>query len=405
MGWTRLLGRDARARRRPRLESLESRTLLSVAPAAVPALAGPAVAGVTVPAAATNFDAILGASAARSQYKVDGTGQSVALIDTGVNYDNEDLGGGFGPGHKVVAGFDFADNTADPIAVDQHGTAVAGLIAGSDPGDPGIAPGADIVALRVFNNSGNSSFSTVATALQWVVANHATYNITVVNMSISDGNNYTANWFAQDGGIGEQITDLIGQLAAMDIPVVAAAGNGFVGQQGMGFTAIVPQTISVTSADPTGAALASNAQRLGAALGGASATDIAAPGVDVYAPVGGNNFAGSTGTSFAAPLVSGSLVLLQQIYKQRFGTLPSVAQLDGWLQAGASPIVDAATGLTIGEVNLPRAAALIPSPAPAVTQTPATATRPLLTDPPPPVPTPAPANTGVSTTPTPPPLE
>jgi subtilisin family serine protease len=402
MVWPRKAGRDDRGRHRPRLEALEQRALLTVSATPTPEptkLVGPVAAGVTVPSGVVNFDQIIGASAARAQYGVDGTGMTVATIDTGVDYNNEDLGDGFGPGHKVIAGYDFADGTANPIAVDQHGTAVAGLIAGDDPNDPGVAPGADIVALRVFDNSGNSSFNEVAQALQWVVDNHSQYNITVVNMSISDGNNYTSNWLAQDGGVGEQITGLIGQLAALNIPVVAAAGNNFSGQQGMGFTAIVPQTISVTSTDGSGH-LVANAQRLGAALGGASATDLAAPGDGLYAPAGdGTTFSEVDGTSFAAPLVSGSIVLLQQIYEQRFGSLPTVTQLDNWLQQGSDPIQDPTTGITIGQLDIPRAAALVPNPIPI--------------NPPPPAPTPAPSvgsgngvgsSGGSSATPTPPPI-
>ena len=68
-------------------------------------------------------------------------------------------------------------------------------------------------------------------------------------MSLSDGGNYAHNWFAQDGGVGEQITNLIGQLQTMNIPVVSAAGNSFTGQQGEGFTAIVAGVISVTATD------------------------------------------------------------------------------------------------------------------------------------------------------------
>lgn len=399
--WSRKAARDARGRRRPRLECLEQRALLT-APGTLPAAQfAPATSGTIVPSNTTNFDQIIGASAARAQYKVDGSGQSVAVIDTGVNYNNEDLGSGFGPGHKVVAGFDFADNSADPIAADQHGTAVAGLIAGSDPADPGVAPGADIVALRVFNGGGGSSFTDVAKALQWVVDNHATYNITVVNMSISDGNNYSSNWFAEDGGVGEQITDLVNQLAALNIPVVAAAGNNFSGPQGMGFTAIIPTTISVTSTDGSGN-LVGNAQRLGASLGGASATDIASPGAGLYAPAGGTDaFGPVSGTSFATPLVSGSVVLLQQIYQQRFGTLPSVAQVDGWLKAGADPVNDGSTGTGIGGLDIPKAAALIPTPTPAPSP-PTPSPPPPSSNPSPPQPTPPPSVVGTPA-PTPPP--
>ena len=41
---------------------------------------------------------------------------TVAVIDTGVDYNNPALGGGFGPGDKVIAGYDFADDTTNPMA-------------------------------------------------------------------------------------------------------------------------------------------------------------------------------------------------------------------------------------------------------------------------------------------------
>ena len=87
-------------------------------------------------------------------------------------------------------------------------------------------------------------------------------------MSLSDGNNYAQNWFANGSGVAEQITNLIGQLTAMNIPVVAATGNSFNGQQGEGFAAIVSNTISVTATDLSGHLLP-DAQRLGTSIGGA----------------------------------------------------------------------------------------------------------------------------------------
>jgi subtilisin family serine protease len=372
MVWTRSNRRMNCGRRRlNNLETLESRALLTQSPASVTHLASlgiPTLATDTAtppapPTGDTNFDQITGASATRSAYKVDGTGMAVAVIDTGVNYNNVDFGGGgFGPGHKVIAGYDFSTNTPDPMAVTwQHGTAVAGLIAGNSPSDPGIAPGADIVALRVFGNDNTSSFSRVASALQWVVDNHNTYNITVVNISLSDGGNYTQNWYTS--GVGGQIASLIQTLDRLNIPVVTAAGNNFNGSQGEGFTAIVPNSLSVT-ATTVNDTIVSDAQRLGKAVGGDSATVIAAPGQALYAPADGNNFARVDGTSFATPIVSGSVVLLQQIYEQRFGQLPTVAQIEGWLQGGAVTIHDSVTGIDIGRLSITGAAALIPTPAP-----------------------------------------
>ena len=85
----------------------------------------------------------------RSTYGVQGSGMAVAVIDTGVDYNNPALGGGFGPNNKVIAGYDFADNSTDPMATSsQHGTSVAGLIGSDDADDLGVAPGVNIVALR-----------------------------------------------------------------------------------------------------------------------------------------------------------------------------------------------------------------------------------------------------------------
>ncbi len=326
-------------------------------------------AGTLITGSATAYDPIIGASQVRSQYNVDGTGMTVAVIDTGVDYNNSALGGSFGPGSKVIAGYDFADNSANPMATSsQHGTAVAGLIGSDNPGDLGVAPGVDIVALRVTDSTNTASLTSVANALQWVINNHAQYNITAVNMSLSDGNNYAQNWFATGGGEATVVTNLIGQLTAMNIPVVAATGNNFNGEQGEGFAAIVANTISVTATDLSGQLL-QNAQRLGSSIGGASSTTVAAPGEGLTAPSGDSGSSTVEGTSFATPLVTGSVVLLQQIYESRFGSLPSVSQLKSWIQQGSDPINDPVTGITIGQLDIPKAAALIPqatrAPAPA----------------------------------------
>ncbi len=297
---------------------------------------------------------------------------TVAVIDTGVDYNNPALGGGFGPGAKVIAGYDFSDNSTNPMATtSQHGTGVAGIIGSTSPQDPGVAPGVDIVALKVTDGTNTASLDSIARALQWVIDNHAQYNITVVNLSLSDGQNYAHNWFATTGGAPEEVTNLIGQLRSMNIPVVVATGNNFNGSQGEGFAAIVQGTISVTATDLSGHLLP-DAQRLGSSIGGSSATVIAAPGEGFTTISGDNGTSGVDGTSFATPLVSGSIVLLQQIYQQRFGALPSVDQVQQWLQNGSDPINDPATGITIGQLDIPKAAALIPaaSQSPAPSQSP-----------------------------------
>jgi hypothetical protein len=379
--------------RRPNLEALEDRRLMASNVVAGP-IAEPAESSSTSTSAGmADFDLITGASAARSAYHVDGSGSSVAVIDTGINYNHKALGSGLGAGHKVVAGYDFAEKDSDPDATTwQHGTAVAGLIASSDPAHPGVAPGADLVALRVFGNDNVGSFDRVADAMQWVLDNHDKYGITVVNLSISDNKNYTNNWFAKDGGIGQRMTELIHSLSDLNIPVVTATGNSFTGTAGEGFTAILGETISVTATDSTDH-FVSNAQR----LGGPNATDLAAPGQGLTSTIQGNQYTTVDGTSFAAPLVSGAVVLLQQIYKSRFGVLPKLADVESWLKQGSDPLNDPITGATIGRLDIPKAAALIPAapnaapapvtaaPAPVAPTTPAA---PVATPAPPAKPTP-----------------
>lgn len=300
------------------------------------------------------------AAAARFTQGLDGTGMAVAFIDTGINYNLEALGGGFGAGHKVVAGYDFGMNDGDPMPTWSHGSSVASVVGSTDPANPGIAPGANLIALRVFDNAGNSSFFRIADALEWVVANHDKHNISVVNISLSDSSNFTLNWFARDTSAGQRITDAVSKLRGLNIPVVSATGNSFRGTEGVGFTAIVQETISVTGVDPSTNQLAANAQRLGSATAGGYATDLAAPSSGFRVVTGNGQYESVDGTSFSAPIVSGSITLLQQKYFAQFGQLPSVDQIEAWLEQSGDPTSDPITKLQIPQIDLAGALALVP---------------------------------------------
>ncbi len=354
-----------RRRRSPRfvagLDRLERRDLAAVDPAAE--------IGRPIDRAATVRVATLAdAAVERARHGVDGRGLAVAVIDTGVDYRHAAFGGGFGPGRAVRAGYDFGDGDADPRATTwPHGTAVAGLIAGREAGHLGVAPGAEVVALRVFGDDNASDYGRLADALQWVVAHHREHGISAVNLSLSDGENYGPG-DPPTGPIVDRIVGLIRELNRLDIPVIAAAGNAYDGRPGMGFAAIVPETISVTSVDADGR-LASDAQRLGRSAGGPLATDLAATGVGLVAPLAPGRYAEVGGTSFAAPVVTGSVLLLQQLYKSRFGRLPAVAELESWLEGGGSVAIDPATGDSFRRLDLARSLDLVPT-APVVPTTP-----------------------------------
>ena len=78
---------------------------------------------------------LMNATVPRNTY--DGTGVSVAIVDTGIDYNHPMLGGAPFPNTKVIGGRDLGDNDADPMDCQSHGTACAGLAAGTLSAGPG----------------------------------------------------------------------------------------------------------------------------------------------------------------------------------------------------------------------------------------------------------------------------
>ncbi|MEM7313900.1 MAG: S8 family serine peptidase, partial [Planctomycetota bacterium] len=105
---------------------------------------------------------------AHNELGLSGLGQTVVIIDSGIAYDHESLGGGYGVNHRVVGGYDFAEddrNPYDDAPEGFHGTHVAGIVGSDDDRYTGVAPGVDLVALRVFDDDGGGSFRWVESAL------------------------------------------------------------------------------------------------------------------------------------------------------------------------------------------------------------------------------------------------
>jgi subtilisin family serine protease len=182
--------------------------------------------------------------------RFDGQGVKVAVIDSGVDYRHPDLGGCFGPGCKVAGGFDLVGDSYDDSSSDKlfqpvphpdpdpapcdpnvadanvsagnasvsdagHGTHVAGIIAAKAAeanGVTGVAPGATLLAFRVFGCNGSTSDDNLVAALEMAYKAGAQ----VVNMSIGEDNQ---SWAETPPA---QASD---ELVRKGVVVVIAEGN------------------------------------------------------------------------------------------------------------------------------------------------------------------------------------
>ncbi len=258
---------------------------------------------------------LTGVTDVRADYGFDGAGQTVAIIDSGIAYDHYALGSGLGSDYRVVGGWDFTENDADPYddgTEGSHGTHVSGIV-GADSGtssSSGVAPGVDLVGLRVFNDAGEGYFTWVEQALQWVHANRDAFEnpITAVNLSLG------TSWNSESIPSWAMLEDEFAQLEADGIFISVSAGNSYTSYNtpGLSYPAASSHVVPVMSVDDSGL-LSYFSQR--------SSRAIAAPGRSIYSTVpdyvGNHNgvtddWANFSGTSMAAPYVAGASVLIRE---------------------------------------------------------------------------------------------
>jgi subtilisin family serine protease len=235
-------------------------------------------------------------------------GTAVAVIDTGIDPSHPDLN--VAGGYNCSTGRTFKDGNG-------HGTHVAGTIAAKDDanGVVGMAPGAPLYAVRVLNNAGSGSWSSVICGINWVTANAASKGIKVANMSLSgSGSDGTCGSAALHQAIcnsvgagvtyvvaaGNSGTDFKGSVpAAYDQVLTVTAVADFNGRPGGGAAATCRADVDDTAADFSNyATLASDQSHT-----------IAAPGVCILSTWKGGGYNTISGTSMASPHVAGTAAL------------------------------------------------------------------------------------------------
>ena len=168
---------------------------------------------------------------------VEGAGETIAVIDTGIDYTDPDLGGGFGPGYRVVGGYDFVNNDDDPMDDNGHGTHVAGIIAGdaaAPGGRTGVAPQSRLTAYKVLDAKGYGNESRIIAGLEAAIDVDNPHRADVVNMSLS-GNPDPHDPLEQSAE----------QAVRDGVVVVVAAGNNGPGESSVGSPAEAPGVLAV----------------------------------------------------------------------------------------------------------------------------------------------------------------
>src|SRR3954467_13086803 len=300
------------------------------------------------PIAAHNFrtSITVGARVVQDFMGLTGAGVGIAVIDSGITAWHDDLTNKtsklFPYGNQRVSKFvDFVNGRTLPYDDSGHGTHVAGIIAGngydSKGEKSGIAPDANLVSLKVLDQDGKGTISNIIAALNWIATNGATYNVRVVNMSVGAGI-FESYWT-------DPLTLATRKLTDKGIVVVAAAGNmgkNAAGQlQYGGITAPgnAPWVLTVGASSTMGTFTRSDDEMAGFSSSGPSfidfeaKPDLVAPGVgtvslavpgstfyltkvdalvDGKPKLGSKSYLALSGTSMAAPVVTGTVALMLQ---------------------------------------------------------------------------------------------
>lgn len=286
-----------------------------------------------VPVEATLDVAAESAGATRSFQPVDGltgAGVTVAVLDSGIA-PHPDLG------DRVLARVDMVSPTGQVVPGDPygHGTHVAGIIAGDGSRSGGfyrgIAPGAGLVSVRVLDAHGTGMASDVVEGIDWVIANRDLYGIRIVNISVAHPE--------LPSDVEDPMVLAVERAVEAGLFVVCTAGNqGAEGPYSIASPGTAPSVTTVGSADDGNTVnkeddRPSDSSSIGPTNGkNISKPDMVAPGehivslrvpgswLDLDFPEWRVSFQGEedyfemTGSSMAAPMVSGAAALLLERY-------------------------------------------------------------------------------------------
>lgn len=203
----------------------------------------------------------------------------IAILDTGVSLSHPDLKS------NIRTGINILNNKKTPNDDNGHGSHVAGIISAlnNSIGVLGVAPNASIYPVKVLDSTGNGNVSNIIKGIEWCINN----DIQVINLSMGTSVDNQA------------LHDAVIQAYNKGIVMVAASGNSPIDP--VTYPASYKEVLSVSAID---------SYKNIADFCTKGKVDLCAPGVDIYSTYMGNSYATLSGTSMAAPYVSGTIALL-----------------------------------------------------------------------------------------------
>lgn len=336
---------------------------------------------------------LINASIARSTYN--GSGLSVAICDTGIDYTHPRLGGGGFPNSKVIGGYDCGENKSDPMDGNGHGTACAGIVAGDlgTVGDyiGGVAYNAKLYALKMtYTPAGGSAYtSDMIEAWEWCVTHQnddPANPIMIISTSFGSG-----SFSSPCDSTSVAMTAAAANAVSVGITLFVSSGNdGYC--DSMGWPACISHVVSVGAVydarfttSSIGWCVSSNscaskswtaycstnyyspqqamADRVIVYSNTASFLGLLAPSNWATTTQLGGGYHdtayGFGGTSAACPYAAGAAACLQSASKFINGNFLSPSDVESKLIDSGDPITDDKVAITKPRVNLGAAVALI----------------------------------------------
>jgi len=247
----------------------------------------------------------------------------IAIVDTGIDYDHEDIAGNY-----VSGGYDHVNSDDDPYDDNSHGTHCAGIAAAVMDNNRGIAGVAqvEVMAEKVLSSGGSGSSADVAAGITHAVSQGAD----IISLSLGSSNPSTA------------IENACNDAYSSGVLLVAASGNDY--SSYVGYPAAFDSVIAVgaTNAQDERCSFSNYGEKL----------ELMAPGYRIISSIPNDGYTKYSGTSMATPHVAGVAALAMSKYpnknnewiRQKLIDTAKDLGPDGWDEEYGHGLVDARLG-------------------------------------------------------------